>query len=50
MEEYTIHMKVTCYYDVTVKANSFEEAKDLAWDAADFGNAYDVDCEYMWEE
>lgn len=50
MEEYTIHMKVTCYCDVTVKANSFEEAKDLAWDAADFGNAYNIDCEYMWEE
>ena len=48
MKEYTFNILTTGYLEVTVDANSEEEAKKKAleiWTEADFGELEDADCE-----
>ena len=48
MKTYKMTVKAICYCDVIVEAESEEEAEELAWDSADFGDAYDIDCLNVW--
>lgn len=47
MGKYRVRMRITAAYETEVEADTLEEAKEIAWDSGDFGDAYDIDGEFV---
>jgi hypothetical protein len=45
--QYVVRMRITAGYTQIVEAENEEEAKTLAWDTGDFGDAHDIDGEFI---
>jgi len=44
---YEVLMRISAAYRKVVDAENEEEAKDIAWDEGDFGEAFDIDGEFV---
>ena len=40
-------MRISASYEKVVDADSAEEAKEYAWDSGDFGEAYNIDGDFV---
>lgn len=47
MKQYLVRMKISGYYEKVVDADSVEEAKENAWDSGDFGDAHNIDGDFI---
>jgi len=45
--QYVVRMRISAGYTQIVEAENEEEAKEIAWDIGDFGDAHDVDGEFV---
>lgn len=47
MSTYLVRMRITAAYEKEIEAENEEEAKEIAWDIGDFGDAHDIDGEFV---